>query len=458
MTFLISTPWRDLLCMVSLGLAGAASAAVSPEEAAQLKTVLTPLGGLRAGNSDGSIPAWKGGLTTLPAGYTAGGKRPDPFKDEKPLFSITARNMAQYADKLADGTKFLLQRYPDSYRIDVYPTHRTAAAPQWVYDQIFRNATQATLIQGPAGPMPKGAFGGIPFPIPKTGAEVLWNHQLDWRGEAMRGTGKSYQLTGSGSWINVLQSTTEVTMPYYYKDEAAAFAADGVYSRIRQINAGPPLRAGQGLVGSLNLDESKSMTWVYLPGQRRTRKTPNACCDTPTPFSGGLVNFDEVGTFSGRMDRFDWKLIGKQELYIPYNNNSTESAPSDASVLGQHHLNPDHVRWELHRVWVVEATLRPGERHSSPKGRYYFDEDTSVGVLADRWDSKGQLARHVFTMISVLPDVPAASPSVWGVYDLLTGEAYVHGMVADERKDLEVMPRPGAAYFSPEAMAAGAVR
>ena len=57
-----------------------------------------------------------------------GGKRGDPFKDDKPLFSITAQNLDKYADKLADGTKAMFKKYPD-YRIDVYPTRRTAAAP-----------------------------------------------------------------------------------------------------------------------------------------------------------------------------------------------------------------------------------------------------------------------------------------------------------------------------------------
>ncbi|MFD2883816.1 DUF1329 domain-containing protein [Pseudomonas lini] len=133
-------------CVLTLTLAGMslAQAAVSPEQAARLKTELTPLGGERAGNADGSIPPWNGGYTKVAPGYKAGDKRADPFAGEKPLYSIKASNMEQYASGLAEGTKLLLKKYPD-YRLDVYPTHRSAAAPQWVYDNTGKNATRATL-------------------------------------------------------------------------------------------------------------------------------------------------------------------------------------------------------------------------------------------------------------------------------------------------------------------------
>ena len=168
--------------MALLAVAGTAIAQVSPEQAQQLKSNLTPMGGEKAGNKDGSIPAWTGGYTTPLPGYRQGGRRSDPFAGEKPLFSITSQNMGSYADKLSDGTKAMFKKYPGTYRVDVYKTHRTAAAPQWVYDNTFKNATRSKLVQKPSGPTPEGAYGGIPFPIPQNGAEVMWNHQLRWRG------------------------------------------------------------------------------------------------------------------------------------------------------------------------------------------------------------------------------------------------------------------------------------
>jgi hypothetical protein len=446
------------LLSVAFTACGAGHAAVSAGEAAKLKTELTPFGAERAGSKDGGIPAWSGGLVSPPSAAPVTGRRTDPFASEKPLFSITAANMTQYAEKLSEGSKALLKKYPESYRIDVYPTHRTAAAPQWVYDNTFKNATEAALMEGGAGPMPKGAFGGIPFPIPKNGNEAMWNHVLRWRGESTQTEYKGYQLTTDGKWVNVIAATIEITMPYYFKELSAA-SQSSEYWMARAINSGPPIRAGEGIIGRNQLDETRTQAWVYLVGQRRVRKLPTACCDTPTPFSAGLVTFDEVDTFLGRQDRFDWKLVGKQEMFIPYNTNRLSSAKSDAAVLGSgRHLNPDELRWELHRVWVVEATLKPGQRHVSPKSRYYLDEDSWTAVLSDRWDANGQLARQGFSLPIAMPDVPATANVTWGAYDLVSGGVFVTNMLGDPKSSHRMVPRPKEAVFSPDSMAGEGVR
>src|SRR5207253_10915685 len=169
------------LCLTLLAAAAPMTLAASAEQAAALGKTLTPFGAEKAGNADGSIPAWNGGYTKVDPAYTPGGKRGDPFAADKPLYSITAQNLAKYADKLRDGTNELLKRFPETYRIDVYPTRRTAAAPQWVYDNTLKNATRAKLVNSSAGLIPDGAYGGIPFPIPQNGTEAIWNHLLNWR-------------------------------------------------------------------------------------------------------------------------------------------------------------------------------------------------------------------------------------------------------------------------------------
>jgi hypothetical protein len=93
-------------------LPGLTLAAVSAEEAARLGTTLTPIGAEKAGNADGSIPAWTGGQTTAVPGFVPGGHYPDPYADDRPLFTITAANAQQYRDKLSPGQLALLQRYP----------------------------------------------------------------------------------------------------------------------------------------------------------------------------------------------------------------------------------------------------------------------------------------------------------------------------------------------------------
>jgi hypothetical protein len=451
---------KTILCTGVLAMAVVlgqqARAAVSAEEAAKLKSELTPFGAERAGNKDGTIPAWTGGLTTPTPGLKNGGRRPDPFSAEKPLFSIDAKNMAQYADKLSDGVKALMKKYP-GFRIDVYPTHRTAAAPQWVYDNTFKNATRAKIVAGAAGPQPEGAYGGIPFPIAKTGIEAIWNHELRWRGYAFHTTFKGYLTTADGKRVLVVQAHNENLVPYY-NPTGSLEKFGGESWLIRSFNSGPPIRAGEGIVGRLYTDEDKNSTWVYLTGQRRVRKLPNSCCDTPTPFSAGLVSFDEVNVFTQRKERFNWKLLGKKEMYIPYNSNRTMVPTSDAEVVGDHFLNPDHVRWELHRVWVVEATLKPGQRHTSPRSRYYLDEDTWMAVLADRWDANGQLSRMPFQIPIVTPDLPGVVDTSWGVYDLLSGTLFVNVLYNESQEQLKYVPSYPDSLFTPDGLVRGGVR
>lgn len=435
-------------------MAGLSAAwAATPEEAARLKTELTPLGAERAGNKEGTIPPWTGGYTTPLPGFKNGGRRGDPFSGEKPILSITAANLAQHADKLTDGTLALLKKYPQTFRVDVYKTHRTAAAPQWVYDNTFKNATNARL----DGEVVKGAFGGIPFPIPKSGREIVANNELHWRGEAWQTDFRGYLGTASGQRVLSVEGVGDFQMPYYANGAADKF--DGTYWMIRLVNSGPPVRAGEAITGRQNLDQDKTGIWVYLTGQRRVRKLPNACCDTPTPATSGVASFDEVDVLSGRTDRFDWKIVGKKEMYIPYNSNRMNVPLKDSDLLLANHLNPDHVRWELHRVWVLEASLKPGQRHQAPKSRYYVDEDTWVAVLADRWDGSGQLWKTLWSHPVVLPDLPATTPQQqWGFNDLVSGTWYASGVVNERPLHYKLVPsRPGS-FFTPEAMAGDGVR
>ncbi|MFW7348361.1 MAG: DUF1329 domain-containing protein [Pigmentiphaga sp.] len=426
-------------------------------EAAKLKDELTPMGGQRAGNADGSIPAWTGGQTEPVAGFKNGGRRPDPFAADKPLYSVNAQNIERYADKLTDGTKAMLKRYPQSYRIDVYPSRRTAAAPQWVYDNTFKNATSAKLVAGTAGPMVEGAYAGIPFPIPKSGAEVMWNHRMRWRGEAFRWDVNQYQVSADGRRVLVNNGAGDNQIPYYFRSQSAD-KWNGDLMHVRIVNAGPPIRAGEALLARINANDEKTEAWVYLVGQRRVRKLPNPCCDTPAPQTAGIMTFDEMEGFTGRMDRYEWKLLGKKEMLIPYNSNRTLLPTKDEDVVGANHLSPDHVRWELHRVWEVEATLANGKRHPSARSIFYVDEDSWHVVLADRWDAQGQLARTIWQIPYVMPDVPAVTTVTFGMYDLLAGTWYANGIFNSKSEQYRVMSPYPEGTFSPDALAGQSLR
>ena len=442
------------LAAIVCGLLATASAwaAVSAEEAAKLKSELMPLGGEKAGNKDGSIPAWTGGYTTPIPGFVNGGKRGDPFASEKPLFSVTAKNIAQYADKVTDGQKEMLRKYPDTYRLDVYRTHRTAAAPQWVYDNTLKNATRATIENS----IVSGAYGGIPFPIPKNGEEVMWNHTLRWRGAAFHNHFSGVQLTGEGKIVPTVEADMDIQMPYYDKGGSLE-KFDGTFWAIRMRYLGPAIRAGEAITGVNTMDPAKWQAWVYLTGQRRTRKLPNACCDTPSPASAGLMNFDQSDVFNGRTDLFDWKLVGKQEMLVPYNVNRQFKYTSKNLVLGNH-INPDAQRWELHRVWVVEASLKAGKRHVQPKRKFYVDEDTWTVLLGDHWDANGRLWQTGFADVVVMPDLPATTLAQnAGFYDLISGAGFFAG-VQEFDEQYKIVPGYPPSTFTPEGLSGDGVR
>lgn len=433
----------------------AARAGVTAEEAAKLKTVLTPLGAERAGNKDGSIPPWTGGYTQTIPGYVEGGRIPDPFEADKPLFTITAQNLDKYAAQLSEGVKALFAKYPQTYKINVYPTRRTAAAPQWVYDNTFKNATRATLKDD----IPRGAYGGVPYPIAQNGSEAIWNHLLAYPGNAYRLENSQLFVTAEGRVVLLGRETLFEARPFY--DEGGSPETwNGDISLVNFRFTGPASRVGESLVVRANADSNKSRAWIYFAGQRRTRQLPNPCCDAPNPANGGVMGFDEVYQFYGPISRYDWKLVGKKELIIPYNQNKMLQAPNDAALITGRHFNPEWSRWELHRVWEVEATLRAGQRHQAPKARFYLDEDTWQAALSERYDAQGRLWKLGEAGLGISSTGSAIYAYSFAAYDLLAGTYFLGGAFADTKDDRTVLDRKRVpdSLFTPEAMAAESVR
>jgi hypothetical protein len=432
----------------------AAQAAVLPEEAAKLKSVLTPLGGERAGNHDGSIPAWEGGYTKVPAGWKQGDLRPDPFPEEKPTLQITGKNADQYADKLSDGVKAMLKKYP-TFRLDVYPTHRTAAAPNWVYENTFRNATRAKTKDG--GLSIEGAYGGAPFPIPKDGYEVMWNHLVSWKGQSVEYGARIHVVQPDGKSVLATQFKQDRQWPYYQEKNADKF--DGDYQLFRQLQVAPRFKAGESLLVRESVDAAAKgrQAWQYLVGQRRVRRAPTIGFDTPDSVASGLGYFDEAFVFNGSLEMYQWKLLGKKEMFVPYNENRLY-AFKEADLITGAHVNPNALRWELHRVWVVEATLAPGKRHVVPKRRFYIDEDSWHALLGDGWDAQGQLWRTQVGIPFVAADGPGVFLISFANYNVLTG-AWILSTIWNEAepKYKLVTPKPDS-HFTPDALAGQGVR
>ncbi|MCC2632247.1 MAG: hypothetical protein K0Q43_468 [Ramlibacter sp.] len=445
--------------IAALALPLAAGAAATEQEAATLKTTLTPMGAEKAGNKDGSIPAWTGGHTTVPAGARDGDRRQDPFAADKPLFSISADNVDKYADRLSDGSKALLKKHK-GFRIDVYPTRRTAAAPQWYYDNTLRNATRSKLVAGGMGIDSAGA-GGLPFPVPKTGDEARWNAVLHWRGESSIARQKIWTVTPSGQQVLASDTEAHEQFPWNYGPQTAEKYDGLVPTYYLQTVNGPAFRAGEGLLVHHSSDYSKtpSQVWSYLAGQRRVRRAPTVGFDTPDFVASGVNFFDEVQAPLSSPERFDWKLVGKQEMFIPYNNNRMLMA-KDAEVMGPQHVKPELVRWELHRVWVLESTRKAGARHAVAKRRYYIDEDSWAPALQDGWDDQGQLWRTVQLFGFAAPDIPAyVGGTCWDAfYNLLTGQYVYRCGMGDAGPQYQAVKPRGASFFAPDSLAGSGVR
>jgi len=443
---------------IVLWLGGAAAqAGVSVREAASLKAELTPVGAERAGNAAGTIPAWTGGTRRSDPGYVQGAPRPDPFAADKPLFAITARNFRDHADKLPDGARHLFEKYPD-YRMDIYPTHRSAAAPDWVYDNIFRNATAAHAASEGIAYGVEGAAGGIPFPIPKSGAEAMWNHLLAFWGPARELNASTYVVSADGTVEKTTTYREIADFPYYYRD-ATPESFGGYYFRTLHLAVAPPNKIGQGYLNwqPINIKRASFAAWRLMPGEHRARKAPSISYDVPDPDSAGFVSMDEYYLFFGGLDHYDFKLLGKKEMYIPYNNNRLAAQPVK-DVLGREHANPDALRYELHRVWVVEGTLAKGAHDIVARRRLYLDEDTWFAVYSDSWDEKDRLWKFGQGSMYLMPEVPAVILGSQFVYDFELG-GYAYGFAFNgEPSAYKVTAPHDPALFTPDSMAARSVR
>lgn len=377
--------------LLLIGASTMSLAKTTPEEIARLGKDLTPLGGEMAGNADGSIPAWQGGISKPPAGYKKGDHHPDPFAADKVQVTINAANMDKYADKLTAGHKAMLKTYP-SFSMNIYATHRSAASPQRIYDATRKVAATAELVNGGDGV--KGTVNGIPFPVPKSGIEVIWNHLLRYRGDIAERRIAQAAMTRSGDYT-LVKFDDEFNLIYSKAGITEAELANKILLFKQEVTS-PARLAGEILLVHETLDQIKEprAAWIYNPGQRRVRRAPNVSYDNPGTASDGIRTNDQFDMFNGATDRYNWKLVGKKEMFVPYNSYKLHSNTLKyKDILTPLHINPEYPRYELHRVWVVEATLKDGSRHLYKKRTFYIDEDSWQILVVDIYDNRDQLWR-----------------------------------------------------------------
>ncbi|WP_028007098.1 DUF1329 domain-containing protein [Solimonas flava] len=430
-------------------LAGQAAAKVTQQEADALGKDLTPIGAEKAGNKDGSIPAWE----PEPQRGALSGEFPNnPKVDaEKPLFTITKANMAQYADKLSEGHKKLLSTY-DTYKMIVYPSHRLVDWPKEIKDATVKNATTCE-IQGTD--VLNNCKMGFPFPVPKTGAEPIWNHKLKWRGEAVTRYNNQMIVQNNGDY-QLTKIIEDVQFPYAsIKNPQPIMSGNGEYLEYLSRVVAPPRLAGTFILvhDKTGTGADGRAAWLYSPGLKRIRRAPTVCCDNPYEGTDGHQFYDQVDMFNGVLERYTWKIVGKKEFYIPYDSNKIAGNKVKYKDLARpKHLNQDLPRYELHRVWVVEANLRPGTSHTFKTRRFYIDEDSWTIAMVDDYDNRDQLYQFQEGHIISAPNLQAATTVPEVIYHFTAGRYFITAAWNEDK------PIDATVNFKPDYFTAASVQ
>ena len=410
---------------LSFGI-GQAFAGAQPDQVHRLSEDLTPMGSERAGNADGTIPEWTGGITEPPANYSPGDHHPNPWPEDKPLYRITGQNYQEYADKLSPGQIGLFEKYGETYFMDVYQSRRSTSFPEHIYEMTAKNAATAELADSGEGVL--NAAEGFPFPFPENAYELMWNHKLKYKGIGGVRYNNQVAPTRDGNFTTTV--IREELLGLYYKRGVTMEEINNILLYFFQEIESPARLAGNILLvhETLNQTVLPRQAWIYNPGQRRVRRAPNVAYDNPGTGSDGLRTNDMTDMFNGAMDRFDWKIVEKKEMLVPYNSYGAhaEGITNDEFVMPGH-LNPSLMRYEMHRVWVVDATLKDGVRHINARRTFYLDEDSYQIVLIDHYDGRGQLWRASECHTVNYYEVPTLWSTIEAHYDLQSGRYVAQG-------------------------------
>jgi hypothetical protein len=493
--------------LAGLALPSVSQATATAAEAARLGKDLTPIGATAAGNSDGTIPAWIGGKnfddsikSQTPASLEAvrqqfeqlRSKSPGDFdallkyldsftladyptiskqidliisklpkeqsdlaakerqqiggggQYEKPQFIITKDTVAKYAEHLTAGQKAMFAKYPD-YKMIVYPTMRNAFFPEEINQATIKNATSAAL-KGTDDI--EGAVLGFPFPIPKSGAEVIWNHKMRYRGSAVRRFNNQAIVKPDGSY-QITKLVEDVKFKYSNLKESNPGTKILLYYLSEVLS--PPRVAGQLILvhESSGAGGSGRDAWIFNPGLGRVNRAPDVGYDNPYIGTDGEQFNDQVDVFNGALDRYDWKLVGKKDIYIAYNS-FLINAPliKYKDIIRPGHINQNLARYELHRVWVVDATLKAGQRHQFKRRTFYVDEDGWAIAAVDDYDNRDQLWKVQEAQLLTVPFVPTISGIPEIIYDLQSGRYFITALTNEDKvTDFKIDFKDD--YFSP---------
>ncbi len=450
--------FRQSVLMASMmAISTATMAAATPEQVAALGNTLTPVGAEKAGNAAGTIPEWTGGLPTDAAPVSENGFVSNPFAEDKPLFVITAQNYQQYADNLAPGQIAMFERYPETFKMPVYESRRSVSMPDAVYSATRDNAANTKLVADGYG-LENYKLANA-FPIPANGLEVVWNHITRFRGEAFQRVVVQATPQVNGSYT-IVRFNEDYVIPQGLADFTPG-TMDNILYYFKQQVTDPSRLAGNVLLvhETINQVETPRMAWIYNAGQRRVRRAPQVSYDGPGTAADGMRTSDNLDMYNGAPDRYNWELKGKKEMYIAYNSyklGSPEQQYSDIIQAG--HLNSDLTRYELHRVWEVEATVKPDQRHIYAKRHMFVDEDSWQAAHIDHYDGRDTMWRiaEAHSLHRYKDQVPGYAAET--LYDVLAGRYLVMGLSNEEESGYNYQHQASASDFTPAALRQAGVR
>ena len=417
---------KTKLLTTALTLSVAASAAMAEVPASQTARLggdLTPMGAEKAGSKSG-VDSWSGkplNSAALLAGYD-GGALPNPFAGDKVLYTVNASNASQYDSQLTEGQKALLATYPDSYNLNVYKSRRTCTYPDFVYKAAERNTKVGLLTDGGNGI--SEAIMASPFPIPNNALEIVWNHTLRYRGERVARDFNYAAPTATGQY-SLTDTRDEIVFQYSNAQNARAEDLDNISILFVAYTSAPARRAGNVVLvhETLNMSKEGRKAWTYSPGTRRVRRAPNIAYDNPVTNGDGLGTSDQYDGYNGAPDRYDWTVVGKQERLAQQNNYNAVMGDY-SELLTPRHPNPDMMRYEMRRQWVVEGNLKSSARHIYAKRVLRLDEDSWQISGGEMYDGRGEIWR--IQEIGQAPDFRPSAQVCWTTggefnMDLLAG-------------------------------------
>ena len=399
---------------------------VTPKDVAALDHQLTPMGGLRTGNIEGTIPPWTGGITSPPKPYVTGGNYINPFAEDSIQFVITRDNYQSVANRLTTGHKALLLKH-DNYKMNIYPTRRSASYSENIYKAIKSNAISAKLLPRSSGVVNSKMTS--PFPLAGSAEEMLWNHSLRYRGKRMQVRSASAAVTSLGKYVPTVTDRKYFVIYAQPALDAKKFENKFFYLKFRTV--APARDAGNISLVHESIDQivSPRKAWQYFAGQRRLRRSPNIAYDSYTSESNSLRTVDQFDMFNGAPDQYQWKIVGKKELYVPYNAyRLNDFSVGITDILQEKHINQELARYELHRVWIVEGRLRTGIRHIYSRRLIYLDEDSWQVLVTEEYDQQERLWRVQEGHAMNYYDQPFVSTALEVVYDLQESRYFVDGM------------------------------